>query len=81
MTDRTMRTLLVRGLARVCFAFLCLGIVAAPAWGERADRDRPILNYVICCMLQYISADAGYDTMGPRFTPGTGSVFSQLTID
>ena len=42
MTDHTMRTLLVRGLARVCCALLCLGVAAAPAWGEKADRDKPI---------------------------------------
>jgi lipopolysaccharide export system protein LptA len=42
MIDRTMRTLLGRGLARVCCALLCLGTVAAPAWAEKADRDKPI---------------------------------------
>ena len=32
MIDKTMRTLLARGLARVCCIFLCLGIVAPPVW-------------------------------------------------
>lgn len=42
MTDHTMRTPFVRSVARVCCAFLCLGIVAAPTWAEKADRDKPI---------------------------------------
>jgi lipopolysaccharide export system protein LptA len=42
MIDKTMRTLLARGLARVCWALLCLGGVALPAWAEKADRDKPI---------------------------------------
>jgi lipopolysaccharide export system protein LptA len=42
MIDHTMRTLLARGLVRACCVFLCLGIVALPAWAEKADRDRPI---------------------------------------
>src|SRR6478736_641077 len=42
MIDKTMRTLLARGLARVCWALLCLGSVASPVWAEKADRDKPI---------------------------------------
>jgi len=41
MIDHPMRMLLAPGLARVCCALLCLGI-AAPAWAEKADRDKPI---------------------------------------
>jgi lipopolysaccharide export system protein LptA len=41
MIDHPMRMLLVPGVARLCCAFLCLGI-AAPAWAEKADRDKPI---------------------------------------
>src|SRR6476620_7661482 len=42
MIDKTMRTLLARGLARVCCALVCLGSIASPAWAEKADRDKPI---------------------------------------
>ena len=41
MIDHPIRMLVVPGLARLCCAFLCLGI-AAPAWAEKADRDKPI---------------------------------------
>jgi lipopolysaccharide export system protein LptA len=41
MIDKTMRTLLARGLARVCCALVCLGS-PSPAWAEKADRDKPI---------------------------------------
>jgi lipopolysaccharide export system protein LptA len=37
-----MRTLLARGLARVCCTLVCLGSIASPAWAEKADRDKPI---------------------------------------
>jgi lipopolysaccharide export system protein LptA len=42
MIDPTTRTLLARGLARVCCALFCLGVVASPVWAEKADRDKPI---------------------------------------
>ena len=42
MIDHTMRTLLVRALARVCCAVIGFGAVAAPASAEKADRDKPI---------------------------------------
>jgi lipopolysaccharide export system protein LptA len=42
MIDKTMRTLLTRGLARVCCALLYLGSIASPVWAEKADRDKPI---------------------------------------
>jgi lipopolysaccharide export system protein LptA len=42
MIDHTMRTLLAVGLARLPCALLCLGLAAAPAWAEKADRDKPI---------------------------------------
>jgi lipopolysaccharide export system protein LptA len=42
MIDKTMRTLLARGLARVCCALVCLCTVGSPAWAEKADRDKPI---------------------------------------
>jgi len=42
MVDHTMRPLLAPAVARVCCAFLCLGILASPAWAEKADRDKPI---------------------------------------
>ena len=42
MIDKTMRTLLARGLARVCYALVCLCTVGSPAWAEKADRDKPI---------------------------------------
>ena len=42
MIDKTMRTLLAPGFARVCCAFLCLGSIASPVWAEKADRDKPI---------------------------------------
>jgi lipopolysaccharide export system protein LptA len=41
MIDHPMRMLLATGLAHLCCALLCLGI-AAPAWAEKADRDKPI---------------------------------------
>ena len=42
MIDHTTRPLLAPVVARVCCGFLCLGIVASPAWAEKADRDKPI---------------------------------------
>lgn len=42
MTDHSTRRLPAAGLARVCCALVCLGIVAVPAWAEKADRDKPI---------------------------------------
>jgi lipopolysaccharide export system protein LptA len=42
MIDHTMRPLLAPAVARVCCAFFCLGILASPAWAEKADRDKPI---------------------------------------
>jgi lipopolysaccharide export system protein LptA len=42
MSDYTMRPLLVPVVARVCCAIFCLGVVALPAWAEKADRDKPI---------------------------------------
>jgi len=41
MIDHPMRMLLASGVARLCWALLCLGI-AVPAWPEKADRDKPI---------------------------------------
>jgi len=41
MIAHPMRMLLAPGLAHLCCALLCLGI-AAPAWAEKADRDKPI---------------------------------------
>ncbi|MGH8712382.1 MAG: lipopolysaccharide transport periplasmic protein LptA [Casimicrobiaceae bacterium] len=42
MADHTMRTLLAVGLQRLPCALLCLALAAAPAWAEKADRDKPI---------------------------------------
>jgi lipopolysaccharide export system protein LptA len=42
MIDKTMRTLLARGLARVCCGLICFGSFALPVWAEKADRDKPI---------------------------------------
>lgn len=42
MTDPMTCRVLARALAHVCCGFLWLGIAAAPAWAEKADRDKPI---------------------------------------
>lgn len=42
MIDHKMRTPPAPAVARACCALLCLAVFAAPAWAEKADRDKPI---------------------------------------